>query len=101
MNEPKDGQKHSPLPWRESSDAITTEDGKWLIADSGDWGGQIKEADAKLIVRAVNSYWVAGEMAKLAATLSEDSTPNEKFWDAITDLNYFARKFEEINREQD
>lgn len=46
--------KHTPLPWRA---VYSDEDGKWLIrSDFYTVAADLDEADAALIVRAVNSH---------------------------------------------
>lgn len=105
MTKPKASRKHSPLPWKGGGGAITTVDGKWLIADSGDWGGTISEEDIRLIVRAVNSYEVAEEMAQsIIEHLNIDTTCPVCFEHGVDNHKsrcpvVLARKFEEMNRD--
>ena len=62
-------ETHSPLPWRYDGEAITDANDACVAMEATDCGDHITEANAELIVRAVNEHAALCKVAEAAVVL--------------------------------
>lgn len=64
----------TPGPWRAAGDAVITADGRWEICASGDWGGIISDANARLIAAAPDLLEALKKVTKALVMVTDFGT---------------------------